>query len=217
MNPPDIVRKIGRWTVGVYNNVVIIDYNMLYVSVMIESEHPMAQFVQMNMNMRRTLLQEIEEGGNDPNDERWGAVHEIRKSIVKDIELVLQEEDQGHLIVERGKQVIENHVNQLLKYGQIVAYDCDTIYFIPNEEYRGELEKKEYFCGNVTAPYRAVCDRFAKYLIIYGDRSYAKCDNTYKVDVCNADIINARIQIMHLLKGTKTMEDIQKEIIGIED
>lgn len=59
-NIPEALKKVGRWNVGAYKDVVIIDYNMFFLCILVDIQHPKSGELDSLLMMRRQLLAELD-------------------------------------------------------------------------------------------------------------------------------------------------------------
>lgn len=59
-NIPEALKKVGKWNVGAYRDVVIIDYNMFFLCILVDIQHPKAGELDSLLMMRRQLLAELD-------------------------------------------------------------------------------------------------------------------------------------------------------------
>lgn len=171
---PDIVKSVGKFHPGTYTDVVAVDYDMIYLSVAEAMKHPEAIKARIQMNTRRTLFEEMSRTKDATlKKELESRCQDLKGSCVRWIEGLFKNPEMAQLLVEKNKEVILQHVQKLEKYGTVVGYECDTIFFSPKPQYKDMLEANKYFCTEINHPHSAYTQRRAQIMVVYGFQQYA--------------------------------------------
>lgn len=192
------VNEIGDVVVGRHRNVAMIEYDMLYGSVMEELKDP-----------RLSQLRDLQRRRREYRSQK--DLKEFRK-VMEETRLFFQKLSNSQ-VQARSFQIIKAHVELLRPFGTVIGCNTDAIFFIALPRHIPFLRENSYFCSGVSPPHRAQMLFQAEWMLICDENKYLlrKRDesDTWKAKgYNNMDEIDADSALMDAWVKTQSQENV---------